>query len=131
MVPKIYHRVVKPTSKPFISSMDHNRRKNEMPRLTVLPEPWKMHRCSVVDPKTREVLDEGLAVYFAGTFVFNWELELSSLTSIPFGIISSKVIHWRRCSGAAYPFGKSNHHRHSVGSVETPSMSNGGTRGIH
>ena len=30
------------------------------------PEPWRMHRCSVVHPGSGEVLDDGLAVYFKG-----------------------------------------------------------------
>ena len=33
----------------------------------MLPEPWKMYRCDVVHPQTRELLDSGLAVYFKGT----------------------------------------------------------------
>ena len=30
------------------------------------PEPWKMRRCSIVHPQSREVLDEGIAVFFQG-----------------------------------------------------------------
>ena len=30
------------------------------------PEPWKMHRCSVVHPESGEALDDGLAVFFKG-----------------------------------------------------------------
>ena len=30
------------------------------------PEPWKMHRCSVVHPDSGEALDDGLAVFFKG-----------------------------------------------------------------
>lgn len=33
------------------------------------PEPWKMHRCSIVHPKSEEVLDDGLAVFFKGTLM--------------------------------------------------------------
>ena len=33
----------------------------------VAPEPWKMRRCSIVHPQSREVLDEGIAVFFRGT----------------------------------------------------------------
>jgi len=33
----------------------------------VAPEPWKMRRCSIVHPQSREVLDEGIAVFFQGT----------------------------------------------------------------
>jgi hypothetical protein len=61
-VPRIYREVVKPVSKSLLNSTK------------LLPEPWKMHRCSVIDPVTRQILDEGLAVYFAGMFIFNWEL---------------------------------------------------------
>jgi GTP-binding protein TrmE N-terminus len=63
-VPRIYHEVVKPVSKSSLNSTK------------LLPEPWKMHRCSVVDPETRQILDEGLAVYFACTSIFTWELWL-------------------------------------------------------
>ena len=33
----------------------------------ILPEPWKMYRCDVLHPQTRELLDSGLAVFFKGT----------------------------------------------------------------
>jgi len=33
----------------------------------VPPEPWKMRRCSIVHPQSREVLDEGIAVFFQGS----------------------------------------------------------------
>jgi len=32
----------------------------------VVPEPWKMRRCSIVHPESKEVLDEGMAVFFRG-----------------------------------------------------------------
>jgi len=74
MVPQVYHKVVKPTSQSSKTSPNHLQRTNEpaLPR-TRMPVPWKMHRCSVVHPETRRVLDEGLAVYFARTSPFNWE----------------------------------------------------------
>lgn len=49
----VYHTVVK-------------RRGNNPHSWLKGPEPWKLHRCSVVDPVSKRVLDEGLAVYFAG-----------------------------------------------------------------
>ncbi|EJD53477.1 tRNA modification GTPase TrmE [Auricularia subglabra TFB-10046 SS5] len=30
------------------------------------PKPWKLHRCTVVDPDNDSALDDGLAVFFAG-----------------------------------------------------------------
>jgi len=33
----------------------------------VIPEPWKMRRCSIVHPESQEVLDEGMAVFFRGS----------------------------------------------------------------
>ena len=33
------------------------------------PSPWKFHRCQVVHPETHQVIDDGLAVFFKGTFV--------------------------------------------------------------
>ena len=35
----------------------------------VTPEPWKMRRCSIVHPKSQEVLDEGMAVFFRGALL--------------------------------------------------------------
>ena len=32
----------------------------------VIPEPWRMRRCSIVHPTSQEVLDEGMAVFFQG-----------------------------------------------------------------
>jgi tRNA modification GTPase len=32
----------------------------------VVPEPWKIRRCSIVHPESQEVLDEGMAVFFQG-----------------------------------------------------------------
>ncbi|EJF63061.1 tRNA modification GTPase TrmE [Dichomitus squalens LYAD-421 SS1] len=37
------------------------------------PEPWRMHRCSVVHPGSSEVLDDGLAVFFQGPKSFTTE----------------------------------------------------------
>lgn len=36
-------------------------------RLDKEPVPWKLERCTVVDPQTKEVLDDALAVFFPGT----------------------------------------------------------------
>ena len=33
------------------------------------PTPWRMYRCKVTHPTTGEVLDDGLAVYFKGSFI--------------------------------------------------------------
>jgi tRNA modification GTPase len=33
------------------------------------PEPWKMRRCQLVHPATKEELDDGLCVFFPGTSV--------------------------------------------------------------
>lgn len=37
------------------------------------PEPWKMHRCKIVDPSTGAILDDGLAVYFKAPKSFTTE----------------------------------------------------------
>lgn len=34
------------------------------------PVPWKLERCTVVDPETHEVLDDALAVFFLGACHF-------------------------------------------------------------
>jgi hypothetical protein len=33
-----------------------------------VPEPWRMKQCAIVDPESEELLDEGLAVFFQGSF---------------------------------------------------------------
>ena len=32
------------------------------------PEPWRIHRCKIVHPVSKEVLDDGLAVFFKGVY---------------------------------------------------------------
>ena len=31
------------------------------------PTPWKLERCTIIDPESEEVLDDALAVFFPGT----------------------------------------------------------------
>ncbi|EKM59568.1 uncharacterized protein PHACADRAFT_205787 [Phanerochaete carnosa HHB-10118-sp] len=38
-----------------------------------VPKPWRMYRCQVVHPQSKEVLDSGLAVYFRGPRSFTGE----------------------------------------------------------
>ncbi|KIY71835.1 tRNA modification GTPase TrmE [Cylindrobasidium torrendii FP15055 ss-10] len=38
-----------------------------------LPDPWKMHRCDILHPTQRHVLDNGLAVFFKGPRSFTTE----------------------------------------------------------
>ncbi|TFK74386.1 tRNA modification GTPase TrmE [Pluteus cervinus] len=38
-----------------------------------LPSPWRMERCKIIHPETREHLDEGLAVFFKGPKSFTTE----------------------------------------------------------
>lgn len=57
--PQVYQHMVR-AEKP---------RKKEQDNSFKPPTPWKMHRCSIIDPVTREVLDEGLFVYFAGEYL--------------------------------------------------------------
>ena len=33
------------------------------------PRPWRMYRCDIVHPRSRELLDSGLAVYFKGAYL--------------------------------------------------------------
>ena len=56
----VWHSMVSMTSKGKIKEkpkMDGHKRN---------PEPWRMYRCDVVHPRTQELLDSGLAVYFKG-----------------------------------------------------------------
>ena len=43
------------------------------------PDPWKMHRCRVVHPQSRETLDDGLAVFFKGVGDFTQPKRCSNL----------------------------------------------------
>ena len=64
-VSQVYHRVVKPTVRGTSGAANRVHHTDDN-RSRTLPEPWRMHRCSVLDPETKQILDEGLAVYFAG-----------------------------------------------------------------
>ncbi|KDQ65044.1 hypothetical protein JAAARDRAFT_52958 [Jaapia argillacea MUCL 33604] len=57
------------------------------------PEPWKMECCRIVDPKTEELLDDGLAVFFKGPRSFTTqdvvELHIHSGRAIISSILSA------------------------------------------
>jgi tRNA modification GTPase len=38
----------------------------ECKRRAVVPKPWHLERCSILDAQTQETLDDGLAVFFKG-----------------------------------------------------------------
>ena len=67
----VYERIVRPVSQ---SGHSRAKRKGKEKEFSVkegdykLPEPRKMIRCSVVDPVSGEELDDGLAVFFKGTY---------------------------------------------------------------
>lgn len=47
--------------KPYSTSIKHKAR-----NVREDPEPWKMERCRITHPRTEEILDDGLAVFFKG-----------------------------------------------------------------
>ncbi|KAF5361582.1 hypothetical protein D9757_011560 [Collybiopsis confluens] len=47
--------------------------KSSSSKQMTLPEPWKMQRCQIVHPEGREVLDDGLAVFFKSPRSFTTE----------------------------------------------------------
>ncbi|KAI0723495.1 tRNA modification GTPase TrmE [Earliella scabrosa] len=58
---KVWRRMVKP------------RRDRKGKARECEPEPWRMHRCTVIHPVSEEVLDDGLAVFFKGPRSFTTE----------------------------------------------------------
>lgn len=40
----------------------------ECKRRSVVPKPWHLQRCSILDAESRETLDDGLAVFFKGIY---------------------------------------------------------------
>lgn len=63
----VYNHLVKPKTRR--KSNNGFSDENNLSLFTAQPEPWKIHRCSITDPDTKQILDEGLAVYFAGDFI--------------------------------------------------------------
>lgn len=53
------------------------------------PEPWKMHRCSIVHPKDQQVLDEGMVVFFKG------ERYSAELAFMELNLDSPPLLHYR------------------------------------
>lgn len=65
------------------------------------PAAWKMHRCKVVHPQSKEVLDDGLAVFFRGS-VYLIEIELALTSSIgPKSFTAEDVLELHVHSGRA------------------------------
>lgn len=62
------------------------------------PQPWRIHRCKVLHPVSKEVLDDGLAVFFKGVNSrhVSWDAASDHVCS------RSKVFHGRRCFGTAH-----------------------------
>ena len=43
------------------------------------PTPWKLHRCHIVHPKNKSLIDDGLAVYFQGTLHLPFYIYIKTL----------------------------------------------------
>lgn len=55
----------------------------ECKRQAVVPKPWHLERCSILDTQSQETLDDGLAVFFKGiAIVFIPSAPLSQLMSL-------------------------------------------------
>jgi hypothetical protein len=61
-------RVSGPDALDVYSGMVRVKRRSAIPgkQRERTPEPWRMHRCSIVHPSNNKVLDEGMAVFFQG-----------------------------------------------------------------
>jgi hypothetical protein len=46
------------------------------------PIPWKLHRCRIVHPKNKSLIDDGLAVYFQGNLDLDLPFSLQKITSL-------------------------------------------------
>lgn len=125
-VSQVYGKVVKPTINLRVKTTGGVEDTHSLQ--TRMPEPWKMHRCSVLDPETKQVLDEGLTVYFAGT-PMGRDIFIN-YTDVIFQF-RSKIIYRRGCLRVAYTFWKSDHQRRPGSLVQTSSLSNGRAGRIH
>ncbi|KAI0301868.1 hypothetical protein B0F90DRAFT_1715971 [Multifurca ochricompacta] len=72
----VWQRIVRTTRAARISQdkgkgKDVNRSVTKTP--SILPQPWKMERCHIIDPHTSEILDDALAVFFRGPRSFTTE----------------------------------------------------------
>jgi GTP-binding protein TrmE N-terminus len=63
----------------------------------VVPTPWRMERCSILDPKTHETLDDGLAVFFKGMPHRSHSLGCPFPILCPFYFHRAKIIHIGGC----------------------------------
>ena len=64
------------------------------------PIPWKLHRCHIVHPKNKSLIDDGLAVYFQG----NLYLPLFSIIKIaiaPYSYTTYPTVEFHVHSGRA------------------------------
>lgn len=60
------------------------------------PTPWKLHRCHIVHPQNKSLIDDGLAVYFRGKYLYN----LPSFLSLKITLLQLhiRIPHTRRLS---------------------------------
>ena len=68
----------------------------------VVPEPWRMRRCSIVHPESQDVLDEGMAVFFQGpSLKVGRRYILSSETTAPHSFTAEHTVELHTHSGPA------------------------------
>ena len=85
----VYHSMVN------TSSNTHSERK----RRAVVPKPWRLERCSILDAQSQEVLDDGLAVFFKGIpIIFILSAVFSQSYVPPFCFHRTKIIYIGRYS---------------------------------
>lgn len=67
----VWNSVVKPVRRQR-NNMDHNT-KHKTTSEHITPTPWKMERCKIINPRSGDLIDDGLAVFFKGPRSFTTE----------------------------------------------------------
>ena len=65
------------------------------------PIPWKLHRCHIVHPKNKSLIDDGLAVYFKGTLHLPFFSLKTNTTTAPYSYTTYPTVELHIHSGRA------------------------------
>lgn len=64
------------------------------------PIPWKLHRCHIIHPKNKSLIDDGLAVYFQGTLHLFFFSKFNTTTA-PYSYTTHPTVELHIHSGRA------------------------------
>ena len=66
------------------------------------PVPWKLHRCHIVHPKNKSLIDDGLAVYFQGNNMHRPPFSKINTTTAPHSYTTYPTVELHIHSGRAF-----------------------------